>query len=81
MNVLLYRRCRPEDARELPACTGPCEQGRKRCGTPEACRLPVKSDTEPDLFEVVIWPVGVIVGVLMWWAIAYYGPRLLEMLQ
>lgn len=71
---MFYRRCRPGDSPDFtPACTGPCEQGKRECKTPEACRLP-----EPDLFEVVVWPVGVIVCLLFWWAIAYYGPRLLK---
>ena len=23
----------------LPSCTGPCDQGRKPCPTPDACRI------------------------------------------
>lgn len=38
----------PRDERQaalkLAACTGPCEQGRRLCPTPDACRIP-----EPDL--------------------------------
>lgn len=30
----------PSQRKTLPACSGACQQGRRLCLTPEACRLP-----------------------------------------
>ena len=39
----------------LPACSGNCDQGRKLCVTPDACRLP--EDCEPgEGSGVFVWP-------------------------
>ena len=40
----------------LPACSGNCDQGRKPCITPEACRLPDDEAKMGDGAGVFVWP-------------------------
>lgn len=60
MNVLLYRRCRPDDSADfVPACTADaCGQGKRPCPAPEACQLP-----EREALRIWLWPVAVILAI------------------
>ncbi len=46
-------------------CNGPCDQGRKRCPTPEACELAADAAAESDGLEAVGMLVVAIVVVLV----------------
>lgn len=44
------------------SCTGPCNQGRKPCPTPEACHAPVYDDSMELLGMLFIYLMGVATG-------------------
>jgi hypothetical protein len=46
------RRSEPMDFKPTVtrACTGPCDQGRDKCATPEACRLPTRDENDDSEF-------------------------------
>ena len=65
---LWYRR------RCVSACYGQCEQGRRECHTPDACRLPEDSGFGSIEFFVkgrnyiaAAWLVIAVVGAVVWW--------------
>lgn len=59
------------EASKRAACSGPCEQGRKKCATPEACQLAAE-DYEGDAigvprvigFCLAFW--AVVAALLIW---------------
>ena len=61
----------------VAACYGQCEQGRRECNTPDACRLPAKDeDSEFGAFDGLVrnvkyfagaWLVIAVLGALAWW--------------
>ena len=50
-----------------PSCSGPCNQGRKLCPSPQVCRQPMFSDTEASslAIAVVLAIASVVVGLCM----------------
>jgi len=42
-------------------CADACMQGRGKCATPDACRLP-----ESGVTAQVFWPVAILVCLLFW---------------
>jgi hypothetical protein len=47
------------------SCTGPCNQGRKPCPTPEACESPIIIDGGMELLGMLaIYLMGVATGTL-----------------
>ena len=56
----------------LTHCTGPCEQGQRRCPTPEACEFSaLGEDTAMEMLGR-LFISGAVVCVLLgiWWACA-----------
>lgn len=51
----------------LPTCTGPCEQGRKACPTPDACERASDYDGIGAIRGIVF---AVPLGLLLWALIA-----------
>lgn len=47
-------------------CSGPCDQGRRPCATPEACETEEAKDFAPATGIIC----GVMAGLAMWGAIA-----------
>lgn len=45
-------------------CSGPCNQGRQECPTPDACEIPDSSSMEM-LGVIAVYIVGMIVGAGM----------------
>ena len=50
-----------------PSCSGPCDQGRKLCPSPQVCRQPLFADTETSslAIAVVLAIASVVVGLCM----------------
>jgi hypothetical protein len=46
------------------SCTGPCEQGRKTCPTPEACQRPDHDGGMELLGMLMIYLMGVASGTV-----------------
>lgn len=40
-------------------CTGPCQQGRLKCPTPDACHAPDGDEDAPERYIVVALVIGV----------------------
>jgi hypothetical protein len=56
------------------SCHGPCQQGRLRCPTPEACELP----PEQDMVRVVLGDL--VVSILLLLAVAAAALVLVELI-
>jgi hypothetical protein len=58
-------------AKTFPSCSGPCEQGRKLCPAPTACRIADNDDLDPA--RGILVALGIVasivaaVGLLHWW--------------
>ena len=50
-----------------PSCSGPCNQGRKLCPSPQVCRQPLFTDTEASslTIAIVLAIASVAVGLCM----------------
>ena len=46
------------------SCTGPCNQGRKPCPTPEACHAPATDGGMEMLGMLAVYVMGVATGVI-----------------
>lgn len=46
------------------SCTGPCNQGRKTCPTPEACEQPVYDGGMGMLGMLAIYAMGMATGAV-----------------
>lgn len=70
--VWYRRRC-------VAACYGACDQGRRECTTPDACRLPADDeDSEFGALQGLVngrryiaaaWLVIAVVGAVVWWLV------------
>lgn len=49
---------------QLASCHGSCEQWRKPCGTPDACRLPERSAGSSEIPMRILWALLAIAFVL-----------------
>lgn len=57
----------------FPACTGPCQQGKYTCATPDACHVwieprrlwPVRPRILLAVSIVIVIAVGILLGVLL----------------
>ncbi len=45
------------------ACAGDCNQGRRECTTPDACRLPESEDRDIQA-GALFWPLAVVLAPL-----------------
>lgn len=53
----------------LTHCTGPCEQGTRRCPTPEACEFAdLREDDAMEMLGRLLTAAATVVGLLVaWW--------------
>ena len=63
--------CRVDTHRPIPACSGPCRQGRDQCATPDACQQPeqapelISADTEMFIKLLVMALASVLVCIVI----------------
>lgn len=56
---------------DRPACSGDCAQGRHACSTPEACRLPDRSDADPRIVRRFWGGYAIVIALSVWAGVSY----------